>query len=162
MSVEKKTAKIVHKDGGHSLHVTAQVRAGDFVFPYSAHHPAHHTVDHDAILTALDAKLAHRATLLTGIFALIGAHGAVDGVPYEVTEANIRVHSPAKFELFIRWTETHGGEEISKSRSVIVSGPSECEAPSQLLAAVEADIAATASMLAEARRRATAFSSGGQ
>lgn len=155
--IENRRAHLHHGPSGHRVIHRADVRAGDFVYPYEAHHAAHETVDHERILADLDAKLAHRAAILPDIFALIHEAAKAGTIPYRIVEANVQVHGPADFHLFVAWEEEHEGQKLKRDLRQRYEHPQEIPTKQAIRGLVAARVSETSGQLEGARQRIRDF-----
>jgi len=157
MMIHNRRAAMHHKHDGHHVVFHADVSAGELTVHYEAHHHAHELIDHERILSEFDAKMQHRAGIIGDVFSLHGQKDTIVGIPYEIIEANIQVHGPADFQLYVAWLEEHEGKKIRKNFKVRAAHPKDLPGKEAARARVRAHVASTATMLDLARLRVQNF-----
>jgi hypothetical protein len=155
-------ARLIHKDGAHHVEHEADVKVDGFTYPYRSHHMARKDINHERILTDLDAKLEHRARIIGDVFSLIGTSGSVSGLPYRIIEANIQVHGPADFRLYVAWDEEHDGQKVRKDLRRRYQHPADCPDKASIRAMVMATVGSAAIVVSGARTRIEAFVENGR
>ncbi len=91
----------------------ASIVAGGTTVPWACVCTEVDNHDHDAIHGQFADRLEQRGKVIGGLHALVGRTGRVGLIRYEVTDCNIQIHGPAKFVLYVAWTERplSGGEQ---------------------------------------------------
>lgn len=115
--------------------------------------------NHAAVEALLAQRLANRDKKVDGIWALVGRSRRVGLMRYEITDAEIQIHGPALWRLYVSWTQTAVGEDDSHRDvfTVDYADPANCLDGDAVLAIVEGRVAAAGLTRAKALRMAGEF-----